>query len=166
MPRQASVVTEPHAKDVFRVGREIARDSGHLCSGTAEMTKFRRNGPRATAKSRSFHRRARACPSPGIGLKKTPGPLGCGRFSCRLKDREGQAPALRSKKAVFFGGSRGTGPRATAKSRSFHRRARACPSPGIGLKKTPGPLGCGRFSRRSGDRGGQAPALRFKCGLR
>ena len=27
----------------------MARDSGHLCSEAAEMTKFRRNGPRPTA---------------------------------------------------------------------------------------------------------------------
>ena len=45
----------------------------------------------------------------------------------------------------------------------FHRRARACPSPCTGLSSNhPGSLSCGRFSPRSVDRGGQAPALRWR----
>ena len=44
----------------------------------------------------------------------------------------------------------------------FHRRARACPSPCLGFNRNrPWPLGCRRFSFRSVDRGGQAPARRF-----
>ena len=91
----------------------------------------------------SFHRRARACPSPCFGLLNARGgnPLGCAcgirgppRYGknnaiARSNDRGGQAPALRS-----------------SRPSSFHRRARACPSPCLGLRN---------------DRGGQAPALRY-----
>ena len=53
MPRRASIArarpSRYGAADGFGA-REIARDSGHLCSGTAEMTTFRRDGPRATVK--------------------------------------------------------------------------------------------------------------------
>ena len=48
-----------------------------------------------------------------------------------------------------------------------NRRARACPSPCVGRdSKRPWSLGCGRFSFRSADCGGQAPALREKIGNR
>ena len=40
--------------------------------------------------------RRAACPSPCTGLSSNhPGSLGCGRFPQRLRDRGGQAPALR-----------------------------------------------------------------------
>ena len=46
---------------------------------------------------------------------------------------------------------------------ALHRRARACPSPCPGLRSNPpGSLGCGRFPQRWRDRGGQAPALRWR----
>ena len=43
-----------------------------------------------------------------------------------------------------------------SKLRRLHRRARACPSPGLGLNsKHPWPPGCGRFSFQRNDCGGQ-----------
>ena len=60
-----------------------------------------------------------------------------------------------------FQRSRGTGPRATVAGQLlFHRRARACPSPCRDLHGKR-PWAGVRFSRRSNDRGGQAPALRY-----
>ena len=115
----------------------------------------RGTGPRATVldiflpEERPLHRRARACPSPCRGLRKT---------------RGGQAPALRyltsscPKNAPFTVG-RGPVPRHAAVYRTLagdrpprygnrtvswqqngplHRRARACPSPCRGLPKTRG----------------------------
>ncbi len=83
---------EARAPAGFGVDRGIARDSRHLCSGTAEMTTFRRNGPRATAAtSRPAHRRARSCASPCLGRhRKRSRPLDCGRFSFGSGVREGQ----------------------------------------------------------------------------
>ena len=93
-------------------------------------------------------------------LKRHPLQKACslrGRYSCkscefcescfrRMRDRGGQAPALRH-----------------LKHPSFHRRARACPSPCINRdSKRPCLWGCGRFSFRRRDREGQAPALRSK----
>ena len=49
----------------------------------------------------------------------------------------------------------------TVKQRAAYRRARACPSPCLG-RNGETVLASERFSRRSSDRGGQAPALRGK----
>ena len=78
----------------------------------ARVVRSRGTGPRATVcKAVSFHRRARAWPSPCLGG-------GNGWLACVF--RAGQR-------------SRGTGPRATVcKAVSLHRRARACPSPCLG----------------------------------
>ena len=79
--------------------------------GQAPALRFSRPSP--------FHRRARACPSPCLGLGKG---FGLRAFFARVV------------------GSRGTGPRATVKKRAVYRRARACPSPchrfgkGFGLR--------------------------------
>ena len=92
--------------------------------------------PALRRKQRAADRRARACPSPGLG--------------------RGNGLGWR---AVFaqVGRSRGTGPRATGKKRYFTvgrgpvpRRASVGETALAGV----------RFSRRSGARGGQAPALR------
>ena len=140
--------------------RAIGRGKGlGLRAFFAEVERSRGTGPRATVcQAVSFHRRARACPSPCLGQRKA---LVCVRFSRGSGARGGQAPALRyarrppfhrraracpspclgrNEKGLclrsFFARverSRGTGPRATVcQAVSFHRRARACPSPCLG----------------------------------
>ena len=114
---------------------------------SAKVERSRGTGPRATVvKAASLHRRARACPSPCTDLSsKPPWSLGCGRFPQRLRDRGGQAPALRlSRRPPFIVGrgpshatragervsraivpalqrSRGTGPRATEGEKPYGR---------------------------------------------
>ena len=96
-------------------------------------------------------RRARACPSPCVGCERERlNPWRLGRFSFRLIDRGGQAPALR-----WAGGNRfsfivGRGP---------------VPRHAAGERKRLNPWRLGRFSFRLIDRGGQAPALRKKGSL-
>ena len=85
------------AAGVFRSGGEIAGD---------RPPRYEKNGTPPP------HRRARACPSPCPGLRgNPPWSLVCGRFPQWWRDRGGQAPARRWRKAAL------------------HRRARACPSP-------------------------------------
>ena len=97
-------------------------------------------------------RRARACPSPCVGCERERrNPWRLGRFSFRLIDRGGQAPALR-----WAGGNRfsfivGRGP---------------VPRHAADERKRLNPWKLGRFSFRLIDRGGQAPALREREGLR
>ena len=87
-----------------------------------------------------LHRRARACPSP-------------------CTDRGGNGVSLRA----FFarvGRSRGTGPRATVSKTAPFTVGRG-PVPRRASIERETALVRVRFSRRSGDRGGQAPALRY-----
>ncbi len=77
------------------------------------MQRSRGTGPRATApKNVPSNRRARDRPSPCVGLSsKHPWFLGCGRFPPRLRDRGGQAPALRHLKTFLQIVGRGPVPR-------------------------------------------------------
>ena len=47
----------------------LARDSGHLCSEAAEMTKFRRDGPRATVEWGGLTLFAKSCEEQALALR-------------------------------------------------------------------------------------------------
>ena len=115
----------------------------------------RGTGTRATGgENPSPPRRARACPSPYLGLSEIAGdrpphygektPISHRRawaLACHTRLRAGFP-----RRVSVYRKSRGTGPRATGgENLSLHRRARACPSP---------------CCDRPNTRGGQAPALR------
>ena len=111
-------------------------------------------GPRATGKNAFPHRRARACPSPGLAQPNDRGgnPLGCacgirgppryGEKTSPFTVGRGPVPRQASRNPTIAGDRP---PRYGEKTSPFHRRARACPSPGLA---------------QPNDRGGQAPALR------
>ena len=147
VPRRASVITETvrslWAADGFRFGGR-SRGTGPRATGQATFFVWiehsRGTGPRATGTVAfcSSHRRARACPSPCLGLNnKRPWPMGCGRFSFRRRDcgkqiiclvsvgqdrpiltrsGSGDPELLRFILIQTTECSRGTGPRATVES--------------------------------------------------
>ena len=164
VPRRASVCAgNGWLAFGFRVGRPIARD----------------RPPRYDEKKRAVYRRARACPSPCLGLhgKRFVGV----RFLRRSNDREGQALALRARERFSrhapFGSrcsrttvpgaperSRGTGPRATVKKSVLLTVGRGPVPRRASVGRETALVGV-RFSRRSCDREGQALALRARKGL-
>ena len=139
---------------------------------------FARSVPRAAMKKAAPYRRARACPSPcndrggqapalrvsrpfPLTVGRGPVPrratiaketaLVCVRFSRGSGDRGGQAPALRlSRPSPLHRRAWALGCHTRIRE-GFPRRASIAGEPA---------LVCVRFSRRSNDRGGQAPALR------
>ena len=98
--------------------------------------------PRAPAlrtEKSPFHRRARACPSPSLALRKK-------RLSFSSEPKGPKTPLL----TMEIAGDRP--PRYGRRKVPFHRRARACPSPSLPLRKK-------RFSFSSGPKRPKTPLL-------
>ena len=120
-----------------RSERETALASGRFSRGSGD-----RGGQAPAlrfARPSPFYRRARACPSPCLGRGNG---LGLRAFFAQVERSRGTGPRATVKKSVPFTVGRGPVPRHASVGETA--------------------LADVRFSRRSSDRGGQAPALRLK----